>query len=342
MQSFFRLFRIDELHTGPQAPGSPDRAGFARAGVEVPSPAHGIFHSYVAQALLPVRLCVFSALLCFSASLNAQAAPQNPVTPPTAPAPAVDKPSISLSPAVVMAKGSFNQTLTQTLTLTNQTGRDFAFEMVAEDVLIKDGKRVFVAAGETPNSIASSAVFTQKTVLVKPFSAVSVDVRLTLPAETNIRAVVAMFRGTDKLPTSSGAVGMTASLGSLITFNLTDDVKLKPEPVRVIPASETANMKIAQWISNTGTEPALPEGAAVVLNAGGGLVGKAVFDPQRLLPGERLEFSAEYPGELPRGNYRALCSYQFEGKTLTSEAAFEVPGLERPGLEKPKPEAPKK
>jgi len=250
--------------------------------------------AYVAQALLPVRLCVCAALLCFSASLNAQAvpaAPQNPVTPPAA-----DKPSISLSPAVVMAKGSFNQTLTQTLTLTNQTGRDFAFEMVAEDVLIKDGKRIFVAAGETPNSIATSAVFTQKTVLVKPFSAVSVDVRLTLPAETNIRAVVAMFRGTDKLPTASGAVGMTASLGSLITFNLTDDVKLKPEPVRVIPASETANMKIAQWISNTGTEPVLPEGAAVVLNAGGGLVGKAVFDPQRLLPGERLEFSAEYPG----------------------------------------------
>jgi hypothetical protein len=224
-----------------------------------------------------------------------------------------------------MAKGSFSQTLAQTLTLTNQTARDFAFEMVAEDVIIKDGKRVFVAAGETPNSIAASAVFTQKTILVKPFSSVSVDVRLTLPAQTNIRAVVAMFRGTDKLPTSTGAVGMTASLGSLITFNLTDNVKLQPEAVRVVPASETANMKIAQWISNSGTEPVLPEGAAAVLNSSGGLVGKATFDPQRLLPGERLEFSAEYPGELPPGNYRTLCSFQFEGKTLTSEGTFEVP-----------------
>jgi hypothetical protein len=268
---------------------------------------------------LSARFGVCCALLCLSTLLHAQS---TPVAPPP---PAPDKPSISLSPAVVMAKGGFNQTLTQTLTLTNQTGRDFAFEMVAEDVLIKDGKRVFVAAGETPNSIASSAVFTQKTVLVKPFSSVSVDVRLTLPAQTALRAVVAMFRGTDKLPTSSGAVGMTASLGSLITFNLSDNIKLQPEPVRVIPASETANMKIAQWISNSGTEPVLPEGAAVVLNASGGLVGKTVFDPQRLLPGERLEFSAEYPGDLPPGNYRALCSFQFEGKTLTTEAAFEIP-----------------
>jgi hypothetical protein len=255
---------------------------------------------------------------------STQAAPAAPPIQQT------DKPSISLSPAVVMAKGSFSQTLAQTLTLTNQTARDFAFEMVAEDVLIKDGKRVFVAAGETPNSIATSAVFAQKTVLVKPFSSASVDVRLTLPAQTNLRAVVAMFRGTDKLPSSSGAVGMTASLGSLITFNLTDNVKLQPEPVHVTPASESANMKIAQWISNSGTEPVLPEGAAAVLNSSGALVGKAVFDPQRLLPGERLEFSAEYPGDLPPGNYRALCSFQFEGKTLTTEAAFEVPKTEVP------------
>jgi hypothetical protein len=288
-----------------------------------------LFRADVAQVFLPVCFGLFF----HSALLNAQTMPVASAQSATAPAPPVqqtDKPSISLSPAVVMAKGSFSQTLAQTLTLTNQTARDFAFEMVAEDVLIKDGKRIFVAAGETPNSIASSAVFAQKTVLVKPFSSASVDVRLTLPAQTNLRAVVAMFRGTDKLPSSSGAVGMTASLGSLITFNLTDNVKLQPEPVRVTPASESANMKIAQWISNSGTEPVLPEGAAAVLNSSGALVGKAIFDPQRLLPGERLEFSAEYPGDLPPGNYRALCSFQFEGKTLTTEAAFEVPKTEVP------------
>jgi hypothetical protein len=290
-----------------------------------------IITTRMAQALLPVRFCVCLSVLCLPvASMQAQTASpapaQNPATSTPAAPPAHDasKPSISLSPAVIMAKGNFGQGLTQTLTLSNQTGRDFAFELVAEDVVIKDGKRVFVAAGETPNSIAATAVFSQKTVLIKPFSSASVDVRLTLPAQTNIRAVVAMFRGTDKLPTSSGAVGMTASLGALITFNLTDNVKLQPEAVHVNPASETANMTIAQWIANSGTEPALPEGTAAVLNSGGALVGKATFAAQRLLPGERLEFSAEYPGELPPGNYRALCSFQFEGKTLTSEGSFEV------------------
>jgi hypothetical protein len=289
-----------------------------------------LFRTNVAQALLPVRVGGCLSVLCLSIVMQAQSAPapaQAPVSPQPAPAsaPEAAKPSISLSPAVIMAKGNFGQGLTQTLTLSNQTGRDFAFELVAEDVVIKDGKRVFVPAGETPNSIAASAVFSQKTVLIKPFSSASVDVRLTLPAQTSIRAVVAMFRGTDKLPTSSGAVGMTASLGTLITFNLTDNIKLQPEAVRVTPANDTANMTIGQWIANVGTEPALPEGTAAVVSSAGSLAGKATFAAQRLLPGERLEFSAEYPGDLPPGNYRALCSFQFEGKTLTSEGTFEVP-----------------
>ncbi len=234
-------------------------------------------------------------------------------------------PSIALSPAVVMARGSFGQGLTQTLTLSNKTGTEFAFEMEANDVLVKDGKRIFVPAGETAHSIAATAIFSQKVVVVKPNTSVSVDVRLTIPAETPIRAIVAVFKGTNKIQTSGSTVGMTASLGALITFNLTPNVLLEPEAVRVIPATDTANLTISQWIANIGTEPVLPEGLAAVLNSKGGLVGKSPFESKRLLPGERLEFTAEYSDQLPPGEYKAMCSFQFEGKTLTSDAGFKVP-----------------
>ena len=277
-------------------------------------------------------LAIFCALLLASA-LQGQTPPAKTSagpattnsTPPLLQQPAESAPSISLSPAVIMARGALGQGLTQTLTLSNQTGMDFAFELVAEDVLVKDGKRIFVPAGETPGSIAATAVFSPKQLVVKAHSAGTVDVRLTLPAATDIRAVVAMFRGTDKLPTASSSVGMTASLGTLITFNLCDKVKLETEAVHVAPASAAANMTISQIIANTGTEPVLPEGAAALLNDQGVLVGKATFQPQRLLPGERLEFTAEYPDQLQPGAYRALCSFQFEGKTLTSAADFKVP-----------------
>jgi hypothetical protein len=191
-------------------------------------------------------------------------------------------------------------------------------------VIVKDGKRIFVPAGETERSIAATAVFSQKSVVVKPFTSASVDVRFTIPEETNIRAVVALFRGTNRIASSSGAVGMTASLGTLITFNLTPNVNVKPEPIQVLPATEAANLAVSEWMTNSGTEPILPEGVAAVLNSKGALVGKATFPVQRLLPGERLEFKAEYPDQLEPGTYKVLCSFQFEGKTLTTDGSFVV------------------
>jgi hypothetical protein len=266
---------------------------------------------------LSSKIAIVATLLLICGTLFAQLAPQ-----PT-PAP-VDKPSISLSPAVIMGRGNFGQGLTQTLTLSNNTGADLAFELLAEDMIVKDGKRVYVPAGELPDSIAASAVFSQKKVLIKAHTAASVELRLTIPAKTDIRAVVAIFRGTDVLPTSSGNVGMTASLSALITFNLSDNVKLQPEPAKVSPASASANMTISEWLQNAGTEPVLPEGTAAVLNEKGSLVGKASFVEQRLLPGERQQFVAEFPEQLPAGNYRALCSFQFEGKTQTSSVDFKI------------------
>lgn len=253
------------------------------------------------------------------------AAGQSPAVPLRAPEanPGVP-PSISLSPAVIMARGSYGQGLTQTLTLANNTSVEFAFDMEAEDVIVKDGKRVFVPAGELPNSIAATAVFSSKQVVVKPYSTVSVDVRLTLPAATPIRAITAIFRGANRLPTSNSAVGMTASLGALITFNLSDNIKLESETVKVTPATETSNLTVSQWITNVGTEPVLPEGMAVVLNTKGSLVAKIPLPAQRLLPGERLEFAAEYPDQLQPGEYKAMCTLQFEGKTLTSDAPFKI------------------
>src|SRR5262245_17202469 len=109
----------------------------------------------VAQALQPVRFALCLSVLCFSVAMHAQAAPSAATGQNAAPSvvPEAAKPSISLSPAVVMAKGNFGQGLTQTLTLTNQTGRDFAFDLIAEDVVVKDGKRGFVDVGITHKSI---------------------------------------------------------------------------------------------------------------------------------------------------------------------------------------------
>ena len=246
----------------------------------------------------------------------------------TAPSASADQssaqPSISLSPAVITAKGTNGQGLTQTLSLNNNTSAEFVFEMEAQDVIVRNGKRVFVAAGEEPGSIAATAVFSQKQVVIKPHTMGAVEVRLTIPQQTKIRATVAIFRGTNRIASSSSAVGMTASLGTLITFNLSDNVKLEPEALRVAPPTDTTNLTLGEWVSNVGTEPALPDGVAVILDAKGNLVARIPVASQRLLPGERLEFSGEYASQLQPGDYKAMCTLQFEGRTLTSETSFKM------------------
>jgi len=237
---------------------------------------------------------------------------------------AVKPPSLSLSPAVVMTKGSFGQSITQTLLLTNGTSRDMAFDMVAEDVVTRNGNRVFVPAGELKGSIAATAVYSAPSVVVKPFSSASVDVRFTMPAGSDLRAVVAMFRGTNKVPSATTGVSMTASVGTLITFTMSQGFQVAADPLKAFDQSDITNAMISEWLTNTGSEPVIPEGMVAFLDASGTLVGKAPLPARRLLPGERLEFKAECAATLPSGRYRVLASYQFEGKTITQAGELVV------------------
>jgi hypothetical protein len=66
-------------------------------------------------------------------------------------------------------------------------------------------------------------------------------------------------------------------------------------------------------------------GVAVVLDQAGAIVGKAAFEPHRLLPGERMPFRTEYSTELKPGHYWVLASFQYEEKVITSSVDFTVP-----------------
>jgi hypothetical protein len=123
----------------------------------------------------------------------------------------------------------------------------------------------------------------------------------------------------------SSSVTMTASLGALFTFTVSENIQIEGSPITVNPQSTTANLGVSQVLTNTGSEPVIAGGIAAVLNETGALVGKAVFEEQRLLPGEQLLFKTEYPAELKTGSYRVIASFQYEDKVITNSADFAVP-----------------
>lgn len=232
--------------------------------------------------------------------------------------------SVSLSPAVVMVNCKLGRSYTQELILTNQTKQELVFEMIAEDAVVRDGKRMFVAAGETPSGIAVTAVFSRREVVVEPLQSSSVSVTFTVPQGTPLRAAVAVFRGLTRIP-GRGTVQMTASLGALFTFTASENSRIETSPIAVSAQSATANLGISQILTNTGSEPVVTDGVAAVLDEAGAIVGKAAFEQQRLLPGERLPFRAEYSAELKTGRYRVVASFQYEAKVITNSSDFTVP-----------------
>lgn len=232
--------------------------------------------------------------------------------------------SLSLTPAVIMAKGTYGQSLTQKLTINNQTQNVFRFRMMAEDILVKDGKRVFVPAGEQENSIAATAVFSPKEVIAPPNTSASVDVTITIPANTKIRAIAAVFQATNGITPAKGTVGLIASMGTLLTFNLTPNEAISGDPVSVTLPTDTTNLAFEQVLTNVGTEPVVPTGVVAILNTSNKLMGKANFTMQRLLPGEKLPYHAEFAGQLKPGAYHALCTFQYAGQTKTSQVEFTI------------------
>jgi hypothetical protein len=230
--------------------------------------------------------------------------------------------SLSLSPAVVQLKGTLGQSSTQTLTLTNGMQVPMTFDLVAQDVVVRNGARVFVDAGAEADSMAATAVFAPPSVTVPAGGSKSVDVTVTARPPAAHRAVVALFRGRTRI--ANGRTGTIASLGALLTFTLSADVEVTAADLDVQPPSATTLLAFADTLTNTGAEPAVVKGVAAILDQNGRLVGRAAFESRRLLPNERGVMQAEYPGALAAGRYRALATFDYEGRALTKSAEFQV------------------
>ena len=247
-----------------------------------------------------LKLAISTVVFVWAAGVLCAAddrAPQySPSSPRLQPAPA--QPTLTLSPAVVTAKVQPGQGVTQTFRMSNLTPARFRFDIEVQDVVVKDGKRIFAPAGETAGSIAATArrfsAFTDH----RAASPEAVTITLTMPRDTAVRGVVVFFRGKVDAAAEDGSVVLGGSLGGLFTFNVSQDFNLEAASFSTVPQTETANLSISHELVNSGREVVVPKGSTAVLDEMGRRVSKATFEPHRLMPGERLEFKAVNPTQL--------------------------------------------
>jgi hypothetical protein len=147
-------------------------------------------------------------------SVNSEPATLSP--PRLADAP-IDSPSITITPAVILAQGNPGNTISSSLIVNNQSCQELNFDMSAEDMVVQQGTLVPFPAGQSPNGIATRVLFSSPSISVKPWHTGSVKVTLTMHLDSSIYAVLIVFKGTDKIPASAGTT-FQASLGTLITL----------------------------------------------------------------------------------------------------------------------------
>jgi hypothetical protein len=212
--------------------------------------------------------------------------------------------------------------VTQVLTLQNETEQPMDFVLEAQDVVVRDGARAFVAAGQLSDSIAASAVFTPPRLRVEPHSSGSVTSTFTLPPQMRHRAVIAFFRGANTVRTGRGNARL--SLGTLFTFTVSEKRSVRAGELLALPPTTTQNAQLKAALVNDGDEPLVPTGMAVIVDGAGKLVGKAAFPAHRLLPGEAGTVVADYSGDLPAGSYRVVATFDIAGRPLTLSSTLNV------------------
>jgi hypothetical protein len=131
-----------------------------------------------------------------------------------------------------------------------------------------------------------------------------------------------LFKGATTI--DNGETKMTASLGTLFTFSLSDAISIAADAPMIEPQTAVGNASFAQTLTNNGREPVVITGVAVVLDSRGTIVAKSAFDPRRALPGERLGMKTDVSSDLAAGDYRVLLTFAFGGKTLTTTAGMRV------------------
>lgn len=231
-------------------------------------------------------------------------------------------PSISLAPAVIMVKAKAGQTFSQELTLWNNTTQELSFRMEARDVVVREGKRAFVPAGELTGSIARNAVFSDKDPVAPPGGFAKSRVTVTVPDSPGPRAIVCIFMGKTVMGTHR-AVAMTGSLGTLVTFNVADDFHVRSQSIQIVVDTNAQSITFRQLLTNVGSDPVVPKGVIAIMNEAGGLVTRLPLSAQRLLPGESLEFTAEHAGLLKTGKYQVI-SLDNENAFFSNSAEFTI------------------
>jgi len=177
---------------------------------------------------------------------------------------AVRQQAISLSPTLSAITSEPGQSAKQALTLVNDTPNELSFEVVVKDLVVRDGKAVFLPPGSALNGVAATAVFAEKYFNIKPQQTKIISIEFTVHPQTTSRGILVMLQGTDKL--AFGKATMTANLGAVITIDVPESTAAGLDGAGA--SAGAASFALSQWAADAASSSLATQQAP--LGAGGG------------------------------------------------------------------------
>ncbi len=233
--------------------------------------------------------------------------------------------AFGLAPSVVRRRCEPGETITIRYSISSGAPTPLHFVVDAMDTVVKNGERAYVQAGITPGGMAATAVASPAEFDVPSGGTGHASVTVTLPVNSSQRAVVLYFRGKLPAPPQKEQPTIQISLGALIACQVDEKFSFTADGFKYEPQSETANVTVSYDLTNTGNEPASPQGTLALVNSDGKLVARAPFERRELLPGERRVVKATCPKLLPPGRYRVVSVFELAGVSVTAGGEIASP-----------------
>lgn len=165
---------------------------------------------------------------------------------PKAPATVENQGTLNLSPTMAVVQVESGGDASSQFLLTNNTKSELTFEIEALDMVVREGKSVFVSPGASSNSIAATAVLSQKYLNSKPGEKTSLTVTFSIHPQTGSRGVLILLKGTDKA-TFGGNTTLTPTLGAFVAVVEAVDKGSSASGVEPGPLSKPSDYAIMQW-----------------------------------------------------------------------------------------------
>ncbi|MEK7433092.1 MAG: hypothetical protein AABZ74_08175 [Cyanobacteriota bacterium] len=241
--------------------------------------------------------------------------------------------SLTVSPFYVVIETLPNKPGTEIVNIINDSNVDSEIKAILMDFEYdKKGNKITKPAGTSSNSIAKYVKISPNNFLLKPNESKEVKISIDVPEKSiGGKQALVYFEGIPFLKETSirktPKIKMGVRLGVLILQETTGTVitKSRIKSVKIDNPSLSKPLVLNIDVINEGNSHLITTASAAIMKDDDTFIGRIDFNKMIILPNKIKTLTGEWGGELSKGTYHAIITYQYtEDKNIVIDKVFQI------------------